>query len=1322
MATWTTRPAVRGTETIWGPGSPLESPSSSLASPSSPLGAAAPSSTPSTPPMSPSWVANPSHPPAHMTGGDSDDDFDDDLDDSGYDDWLDSQLAGTGEMTVVERLRYLLDTGQFADVNIRVGQGQNVTVFKAHRLLLATASQPLYRLVYQVCPNPGPNEVTTIRVTDMNPKDFEHILKYIYTDHIDCKKISVAFELLRASRKWGLAGLGIKSLTYLEEFVDNFEPKTDDVNTNLFELLVLSEETLNEMSEKCWQILVKHATEVIPCEGYLNLSQVMAKKVICHKDIKFENQLKLFEAIRDWGLRYIQNHNLKLTHLGNVVEELIKVIDFDRISDADFINTVLTSECLGKAEVIAFFMTHGLEIPRNLDFNNNKQICSLTQNGSVLEFNKVCRFRKGYRCPQKEIYQEQELRFRVDKNIKLLGVGFGFLFSCTDMGISVHCQGPWETRQWTDIAQSYCRVSGEKQETADVRLMFFHPVRIEANQSYKVMVKTVRMSQGSSEVELWGGTGGLYCVETEDAAFHFIKAAVDPNTSVEESDGDTKPGIITELLYQMDTGENTTPTTGAPRRRRPPSEVEEVEESSSPRRRRPEPPEEQKPVQSSPMRRRTGAEASLKVPEIPYVRKRSPPADDQKTPEAPPLCRRRESTETSSRKTSAEEYKPESFSTNRWRTRTRETETEYKKSPVEEYKPSSFSTNRWISRPKEDKTGTEKTTSDTSSYTSQKKTTEEYKPESFTSNRWRTRSKEEGTDTKKTLDVSRKASTEETKPETDRWRSKPQEEKKDTPFGVRRYSKSDESTVTHPFMRRRESKDTNAEIPFYLRPRPSQSEETKTTTGSAYSRSRWGSSATNSIAAKEDKPSTDTTSRSRFLRSSDSISSPSLRSTGSSTLFSRYGSARDTPLSRTRDTSLSRYGGSSGSSYLSSRYEPATSAGGTDTNSSDSSVSKYTTTPSTGAQSTSSSSYSRRYSSSSAPPGGYSSRYDSSASSGSGLSGVTSRYTIPAAAKEPVRYTSSVPIREPVRYGTSTLGSSSKLAALSAKYGSSAGSTSTSSGISRYGTSTSGSGSNLAALSAKYSPSAGSSNTSSGVSSRYGTSGSSDTSNGSSARYGSLSSSTSGPNRYGSTTSTSGSGSVLGSTKYDSSSATGRYGSPAPTSSRYGSPAPTSGSSSSYSSKYGLSAPAGGSSTLGGSSRYGSPGPTTSKYSSPAPTTSRYSSPAPTTSRYSSPTPTSSTGLITRYGSSGPGSDSGAKYGSGSTLSSLRTSTSGKDCDLCPTSRTNRYGSSTTSTRASSPVTAGKYSSAENSRSKWDSDGGRGKGDGESDGGDSGSS
>ena len=185
----------------------------------------------------------------------------------------------------------------------------------------------------------------------------------------------MAFGLLRASRKWGLAGLGIKSLTYLEEFVDNFEPTTEDAKNNLFDLLALSEDTLTELSSKCYQIITKNSEALIPCAGYLNLDKSMVQKVLCHPNMKVDDQLKLFEAIRDWGLNYLQNQNLPLTSLGSVVEEIIKIVDFEKINDSDFLGTVLTSECLGKAEVIAFFMTHGLEIPRKLDFNNNKEVC-----------------------------------------------------------------------------------------------------------------------------------------------------------------------------------------------------------------------------------------------------------------------------------------------------------------------------------------------------------------------------------------------------------------------------------------------------------------------------------------------------------------------------------------------------------------------------------------------------------------------------------------------------------------------------------------------------------------------------------------------------------------------------------------------------------------------------------------------------------------------------------------------------------------------------------------------------------------------------------
>ena len=40
------------------------------------------------------------------------------------------QLSSNGELTVIERLAHLLDTGQFADVNVRVGKGTDQTVFK----------------------------------------------------------------------------------------------------------------------------------------------------------------------------------------------------------------------------------------------------------------------------------------------------------------------------------------------------------------------------------------------------------------------------------------------------------------------------------------------------------------------------------------------------------------------------------------------------------------------------------------------------------------------------------------------------------------------------------------------------------------------------------------------------------------------------------------------------------------------------------------------------------------------------------------------------------------------------------------------------------------------------------------------------------------------------------------------------------------------------------------------------------------------------------------------------------------------------------------
>ncbi|KAL7633930.1 UNVERIFIED_CONTAM: hypothetical protein RMT77_015891 [Armadillidium vulgare] len=456
------------------------------------------------------------------------------------------KIASNGELTVVERLATLLQTGQFADITIRVGEGKDTTTFKAHRLLLATASQPLNKLVTSNNNNGPSGDGVILHVTDIDPESFQHILKYIYTDDLEVCGVSESIALIKMGKKWDLPKLLERTVKYLDAFLNEYEPISEDRKNELCDLVVLSEEQgLELINKKAWSVLMKHVNDVVPCQGFLNMTKDMIRKLLTHPEFKFKNQLVLFEAIRDWGMNQVLQQNLSVNSLQGLIGEFLQFVDFKAINDIDFLDTILPTDVLGKGELIAFFMTRGLEIPRDLAYNNNLK-------DAKTPYEKTSRYKRGYKLPNQEMFKEHELRFRVDKKLRLLGVGFGFLFSNTDMGITVHCQGPWETRQWRDIIQTYCRVTYEKMKTADVRLMFSEPVIIEPNHSYKILVRVSRMSAGSHDCDLWGGTQGFSRVKLPDAEFSFLKAAVDPKKEVEDSDTENKPGMITDLFYELE--------------------------------------------------------------------------------------------------------------------------------------------------------------------------------------------------------------------------------------------------------------------------------------------------------------------------------------------------------------------------------------------------------------------------------------------------------------------------------------------------------------------------------------------------------------------------------------------------------------------------------------------------------------------------------------------------------------------------------------------------------------------------------------------------
>ena len=169
-----------------------------------------------------------------------------------------------------------------------------------------------------------------------------------------------------------------RTLEVIKTFLDDFDPSSDERKNDLCELLtVIDNSQKNGIVDKCLSTLVKFCNEIIPCQGFLNLEEHLIRKILTHNNFKYNNVLALFEAIRDWGMNQIIQRHLKPSKLQVIVAELLALISIDSIEDADFINTVLPSDCLGKADIIAFFMIRGMEIPRDLAFNNNKQVSKL---------------------------------------------------------------------------------------------------------------------------------------------------------------------------------------------------------------------------------------------------------------------------------------------------------------------------------------------------------------------------------------------------------------------------------------------------------------------------------------------------------------------------------------------------------------------------------------------------------------------------------------------------------------------------------------------------------------------------------------------------------------------------------------------------------------------------------------------------------------------------------------------------------------------------------------------------------------------------------
>ncbi|OXU26477.1 hypothetical protein TSAR_009240 [Trichomalopsis sarcophagae] len=167
----------------------------------------------------------------------------------------------TFEKKLSDELVSLLDDEKYSDVTITIEDNE----IEAHKLILAARSPVFASLLMENDTGNNNENSSSIEITDVKPKVFRMLLRYIYTDKIDGVDSDVAKDLLVAAIKYDVEGLR----ETCEEILYN------SINVgNAIEILDIADQyNITELKSKASKFVAKNAPNVIQSTGYKSLER-----------------------------------------------------------------------------------------------------------------------------------------------------------------------------------------------------------------------------------------------------------------------------------------------------------------------------------------------------------------------------------------------------------------------------------------------------------------------------------------------------------------------------------------------------------------------------------------------------------------------------------------------------------------------------------------------------------------------------------------------------------------------------------------------------------------------------------------------------------------------------------------------------------------------------------------------------------------------------------------------------------------------------------------------------------------------------------------
>ncbi|XP_022797067.1 BTB/POZ domain-containing protein 6-like [Stylophora pistillata] len=315
----------------------------------------------------------------------------------------------TTRLTIRERAKFVFNNDRFSDIKFTVwkvdGESEGKQTIPAHKFVLSISS-PVFEAMFY-----GELAETkdSIELPDCEYESLLELFRYLYSDEVNLSG-STVMGVLYLAKKYMVPSLAEKCAEYLLKSLDL---------SNVFSILPsaqIYEE--KDLVERCWKVIDEKAEEVVESDGFATIERSLLGSIVVRDTLAIE-EIDLFKAVDMWATKQCERQGLEAdgeTKRRILGEQTVTAIRFPTMSQEDFMNVVLLTDILTKAEIAS--------VARHVSFNSKFPAVfpETTRSGSAGKIQRCCRFNSPPRSTWAYKGRPDVIDFSTDRDITLCGL------------------------------------------------------------------------------------------------------------------------------------------------------------------------------------------------------------------------------------------------------------------------------------------------------------------------------------------------------------------------------------------------------------------------------------------------------------------------------------------------------------------------------------------------------------------------------------------------------------------------------------------------------------------------------------------------------------------------------------------------------------------------------------------------------------------------------------------------------------------------------------------------------------------------------------